>query len=117
MPTSVSFSKICQRYKCSFKIFKDCSLRKFSLGSRGLLYKSRPSCNKDNDDGGGGGGSHDNYDDNDDGGAVGGSHDNYDDNDGVGVDGDNGDVGDGPATNIMVRKMVLVVLIVVMVTI
>ena len=87
------------------------------MGSRGLLYKSRPSCNKDNDDGGGGGGSHDNYDDNDDGGAVGGSHDNYDDNDGVGVDGDNGDVGDGPATNIMVRKMVLVVLIVVMVTI
>ena len=67
------------------------------MGSRGLLYKSRPSCKKDNDDGGGGGGSHDNY--------------------GVGVDGDNGDVGDGPATNIMVRKMVLVVLIVVMVTI
>ena len=84
------------------------------MGSRGLLYKSRPSCNKDNDDGGGGGGSHDNYDDNDDGGAVGGSHDNYDDNDGVGVD---GDVGDGTVTNIMVRKMVLVVLIVVMVTI
>ena len=86
------------------------------MGSRGLLYKSRPSCKKDNDDGGGGGGSHDNYDDNDDGGAVGGSHDNYDDNDGVGVDGDNGDVGDGPATNIMARKMVLLVLIVVMVT-
>ena len=70
------------------------------MGSRGLLYKSRPSCNKGNVDGGGGG-----------------SHDNYDDNDGVGVDGDNGDVGDGPATNIMVRKMVLMVFIVVMVTI
>ena len=77
MPTSVSFSKFCQRYKCSFKIFKDYSRQKFSLGSRAPLYKSRPSCNKDNDDDGG----------------VGGSHDNDDDDDGVGVDGDDFDLG------------------------
>ena len=82
MPTSVPFSKVCQRYKCSFKIFKDYSLRKFSLGSRALLYKSRPSCNKDNNDGGGGG-----------------------------SDGDNCDSSDGPGTNIMVMNMALKVIL------
>ena len=97
MPTSVSFSKICQIYKYPFIIFKDYSLRKFSLGSRALLYRSRPSCNKDNDDGG-----------------SGGSHDNHDDDD-VGCEGDNFDDGDGPGLNIMVMKMVLVVIIVMMV--
>ena len=114
MPTSVSFSKICQRYEYPFIIFKDYSLRKFSLGSRALLYKSRPSCKKDNNDGGGGG-SHDNYDDDDDDGdvgdVVGGSHDNYDDDDGVGGDGDNCDSSDGPGTNIMVMNMALKVIL------
>ena len=95
MPTSVSFSKICQRYEYPFIIFKDYSLRKFSLGSRALLYKSQPSCNKDNNDGG----------------AVGGSHDNYDDDDGVGGDGDNCDSSDGPGTNIMVMNMALKVIL------
>ena len=94
MPTSVSFSKICQIYKYPFIIFKDYSLRKFSLGSRALLYKSRPSCNKDNDDG-----------------DDGGSHDNYDDDDGVGGDGDNCDSSDGPGTNIMVMNMALKVIL------
>ena len=64
------------------------------MGSRALLYKSRPSCKKDNDDFG-----------------DGGSHDNYDDDEGVRGDGDNCDSSDGPGTNIMVMNMALKVIL------